>query len=72
MSKTPLFGLEKLKVYLIKVLLAKGLGPPSFALLSSIKDHVLPVKLGAWARDESGFRVRGVWGEGFDVPTAEF
>ena len=37
MSKTPLFGLEKLKVYLIKVLLAKGLGPPSFALLSSIK-----------------------------------
>ena len=33
---------------------------------------MLPVKQGAWVRDESGFRVRGVWGEGFDVPTAEF
>lgn len=56
--QTPLFGLEKLKVYLIKVLLAKGPGPPLFALSSSIKtERVWPELPGQ--EENPRFQVRG-------------
>lgn len=69
MSKTPLFGLEKLKVYLIKILLAKGLGPLSFAL-SCRKRRSTSAGSGAWARDKSVLEWRGAGGKGSDIPMA--